>query len=156
MERFCSEEVSAVDLTDHPVGREYETLLHEEINRLPPRFRTPIILCDLEGLSPGVAARQLGWSPGRFERRLLRARKHLQAHMDAKGIDLPFSRGIAGLLVDGKNGVSRRLIESTVAAAWRRRGRGIRMMDRPRLAPRGGDDVECERGAGPGGVAGCP
>ena len=35
-------------------------LLHEEIERLPERYRVAIILCDLEGLTHEEAARRLG------------------------------------------------------------------------------------------------
>ena len=36
-------------------------LLHEEIGRLSERYRTAIVMCDLEGLTEGQVAQRLGW-----------------------------------------------------------------------------------------------
>ncbi len=38
--------------------------LHDEIDRLPEKYRVPIILCDLEELTRDEAAQRLGWPPG--------------------------------------------------------------------------------------------
>jgi hypothetical protein len=116
-------EVLAVEPTNDAVGWEHRAVLHEEINRLPRTFRTAIVLCDLEGLSPGLAARQLGWPLRRLERRLAWAREHLRARMARRGIPLSGSRGIGGFLRDEESVVSRRLVEFTIATAtrWRRR-----------------------------------
>ena len=39
---------------------ELARLLHEEIDRLPERYRVPIVLCDLEGRTCEEAARVMG------------------------------------------------------------------------------------------------
>src|SRR5262249_59107730 len=39
---------------------ELERLLHEEIDRLPERYRSPIVLCDLEGRTHEQAPRHPG------------------------------------------------------------------------------------------------
>src|SRR6202040_2658337 len=41
------------------VGEELAKALHEEVNRLPERFRSPVVLCDLEGRTHEQAARHL-------------------------------------------------------------------------------------------------
>ncbi len=51
-----------------------ERLLHDEINRLPERFRAPLVLCDLEGRTHEQAARHLGWPVGTVKSRQARAR----------------------------------------------------------------------------------
>src|SRR4051812_3716163 len=43
-----------------PAGDDLRAALHTEIERLPERYRRPVILCDLEGLSYAQAALQLG------------------------------------------------------------------------------------------------
>ena len=51
--------------------------LHEEINRLQERYRLPVVLCYLEGLTHEQAAQRLGWPLGTVESRLARARERL-------------------------------------------------------------------------------
>jgi predicted esterase len=56
-------------------------MLHEEIGRLPDRYRTPVVLCYLEALTHEVAARQLGWPIGTVGVRLMRARERLRTSL---------------------------------------------------------------------------
>ena len=52
--------------------------IHEEIDRLPEKYRAPIILCDMEELTRDEAACRLGWPPGTVAGRLARARMLLR------------------------------------------------------------------------------
>jgi RNA polymerase sigma factor (sigma-70 family) len=63
-------------------------VLDEQVLRLPERYRTPVVLCYLEGRTRDEAARQLGWSLRTLERRLERSRKLLQARLAAGGVTL--------------------------------------------------------------------
>ena len=54
-------------------------IVHSEIDRLPERYRRPIVLCCLEGCSREEAAIQLGWPVGTVQSRLARGRERLRA-----------------------------------------------------------------------------
>src|SRR4051812_27360197 len=42
-------------------GEDLVASLHEEIAGLPEKYRAPVVLCELEGMTHEEAARQLGW-----------------------------------------------------------------------------------------------
>jgi RNA polymerase sigma factor (sigma-70 family) len=73
--------------------RESCAILHSELDALPPRYRHPLVLCYLQGLSRDEAARQLGWPPGVLKGRLERGRSRLRARLAKRGLTLS-----AGLL----------------------------------------------------------
>ena len=60
--------------------------LHEEIDRLPQRYREPVVLCYLEGLSTDAAALRLGCPKGTVLSRLSRARERLQGRLTRRGL----------------------------------------------------------------------
>jgi RNA polymerase sigma factor (sigma-70 family) len=64
-------------------------ILHQEIERLPGRYRTAIVLCDLEGLTHEEAARRLGRPVGTISARLSRARQRLRGRLSRRGLALP-------------------------------------------------------------------
>jgi RNA polymerase sigma factor (sigma-70 family) len=68
--------------------RDLRRVLHEELRRLPDKYRLPLILCYLEGRSQEEAAGQLGWSKGTFRGRLDRGRAHLRRRLAARGVSL--------------------------------------------------------------------
>ena len=60
--------------------------VHEEIDRLPDRFRLPVVLCCLEGMSREQAAVRLGWPVGTVQSRLARGRTRLSERLIRRGI----------------------------------------------------------------------
>jgi RNA polymerase sigma factor (sigma-70 family) len=69
--------------------REVQTILDEELQRLPERYRTPMILCYLECMTRDEAAQQLGLSPTTLHGRLEHARGLLRDHLKKRGLTLP-------------------------------------------------------------------
>src|SRR4051812_21438025 len=68
--------------------RELRRVLDDELSLLPEKFRAPVVLCDLEGLSHTEAARRLGWPSGSISRRLGRARAILRRRLAGRGLPL--------------------------------------------------------------------
>jgi HlyD family secretion protein len=62
------------------------SLLHEEIERLPERYRAPVVLCDLEGRTHQQAARHLGWPVGTVKSRQARGRERLRERLRRRGL----------------------------------------------------------------------
>jgi len=60
--------------------------LHEEIGRLPERYREPVVLCYLEGLSTEEAALRIGCPKGTILSRLSRARERLRDRLLRRGV----------------------------------------------------------------------
>lgn len=80
-----------------PTWGDLKPVLDEELERLPVRFRIPIILCCLEGKSRDEAATQLGWSLGSLKGRLERGREILRSRLARRGLAL--SAALAATLI---------------------------------------------------------
>jgi RNA polymerase sigma factor (sigma-70 family) len=72
-----------------PEIRDEVAVLHEEIARLPERYRAAIVLCDLQGLTQQEAGRRLGRPAGTIGARLSRARERLRGRLTRRGFALP-------------------------------------------------------------------
>jgi RNA polymerase sigma factor (sigma-70 family) len=65
---------------------EHTSVLHDELNRLPDKYRAPLVLCYFEGLSHEQAARQLRWPVGTVRSRLARGRDQLRSRLTRRGL----------------------------------------------------------------------
>jgi RNA polymerase sigma factor (sigma-70 family) len=66
-----------------------ETMLHEELSRLPERLNRAFVLCHLEGNTHAQAAAVLGCPAGSVSRHLRRAGELLRERLTARGVAVP-------------------------------------------------------------------
>jgi protocatechuate 3,4-dioxygenase beta subunit len=107
---------AAVQPVDRMTGRELLDALDAELDRLPPAYREPLVLCYLEGLTRDEAALRLGLPPATLKSRLERGRKRLGAALTKRGCVL--GAGLLALAATSPAGASPpRLVEGVLAAA---------------------------------------
>jgi RNA polymerase sigma factor (sigma-70 family) len=107
-----------VETPDSSVLSEIRSVLDEELARLPERYRTAIVLCELEGLSRRHAARKLGICEGTLSTWLARGKIQLRDRLTRRGLTLSALVLGAVLTQDAAAVVVRpALVESTIQLA---------------------------------------
>jgi RNA polymerase sigma factor (sigma-70 family) len=118
-------EAAASGRSSRPAGDGVEQhdlgeILHGEVGRLPDRYRVIIVLCLLEGLTHGQAARRLGWPIGTVQSRLARGKALLRDRLTRRGL-APSALVLGGIV--SSDGVAAEipaaLVGSTVHTATR-------------------------------------
>jgi RNA polymerase sigma factor (sigma-70 family) len=108
------------DERDDLTWRELRAALHEEVQRLPEKYRLPLLLCYWEGMTQGTAARRLGWPQGTLRDRLERARHLLHQRLVRRGLALSaLFAGLTLLPEAGRAGLTAALRAAAVRAALR-------------------------------------
>jgi len=110
----------AVDVGGHDFKletREEIEALHEEIQRLPARYREAIVLCDLQGETHEEAARRLGRPVGTISARLSRARERLRGRLSRRGLALPAGVLAGSMTSSHASLMPAALVDSTIKVA---------------------------------------
>jgi RNA polymerase sigma factor (sigma-70 family) len=105
-----------VQAADSDRSLEASAEVHEELDRVPERFRSPIVLCHLEGLTNEQAATRLGVPVRTVQRRLTEGRERLRSRLTRRGL-APASRAILPVLGSAAGEASGAWIEATARAA---------------------------------------
>ncbi len=104
---------------DRSDADELRSLIDAELERLPLRYRQPVILCDLEGQTHEQAAMQLGCPVGTVKSRLSRGRDQLRSRLVRRGV-APSASLLASMLIpESAHAVPVELIQQTLGAATR-------------------------------------
>jgi RNA polymerase sigma factor (sigma-70 family) len=97
-------------------ARELCCLLDEELQRLPDKYRLPLLLCSVEGKARDEAARQLGWTTAQVKAGLERGRKALLRRLERRGVTLSAVLFAAGLTQQSAVAATSPLVKATLKA----------------------------------------
>ena len=112
-------------------------MLDEEIARLPEKYREPVVLCHLEGMTRERASAQLRCPESTVGVRLMRARERLRAGLARRGYAVAAGALAADVGGEASASVPPSLVASTAAAGmafksgriaaprWSRRGQRL-------------------------------
>jgi RNA polymerase sigma factor (sigma-70 family) len=109
--------VDVADPADEAARRDLRRVLDDELNRLPQRYRAPVVLCFLEGQTQEEAARRLGCPRKTVTTRLARACERLRGRLTRRGLALPAAALAAALTREALAAVPAGLASATVKAA---------------------------------------
>jgi RNA polymerase sigma factor (sigma-70 family) len=82
----CSPARVPSESPDDLTWRELSEILHEELESLSDKYRSPLVLCYLEGMTQDQAAEHLGLAKGTLKGRLERARLLLRGRLVRRGL----------------------------------------------------------------------
>jgi RNA polymerase sigma factor (sigma-70 family) len=111
-------ELSTAPATSDAESDDLRRSLHEELNRLPEKYRDPIVLCHFEGLSYEEASRALRCPIGTVSGRLTRAREMLRRRLERRGLGVPAVPMATTLDLEAPEAVPAALAESTARRVW--------------------------------------
>lgn len=111
------EDLPQADGTAEPSWREAQAVLGEELNRLDEKYRTPLVLCYVQGKTRDEAAQELGWSVSVLRGRLERGRQRLRARLERRGLCFAAVMLAAGVADAAAASLPARLVSSSVQAA---------------------------------------
>jgi RNA polymerase sigma factor (sigma-70 family) len=109
---------ASMPVADDVTWREVQQLVHAELNRLPERYRTPLVYCYLEGKTQDEAALLIGVCKATVKKRLERGRSLLRARLVRQGLGpAAILTAAAWPAATAQAAVSLVLADSTIKAA---------------------------------------
>ena len=104
--------------TEPELWPEWQSILDQELSRLPDKYRAVIVLCDLDGKTRKEAARQLGLPEGTIASRMATARSLLAKQLARVGLAVS-GEAVAELLAQNvaSAGVPMSVASSTIQSA---------------------------------------
>ncbi len=119
---------SPVKAADDPAGEFERHDLHEilgdEVDRLPLKYRCPIELCYLQGMTYEQAARKLDWPVATIKSRLTRGRLRLRNRLARRGL-APFAAGMAAALGENSRAAVPTALANSIVHASASRAAGV-------------------------------
>lgn len=118
---------SRVVMVDAEGANEVDTLercelhatVHAELDRLPEKYREPLVLCYIEGLTHESVARKLAWPIGTVRVRIARGRDLLRSRLLRRGVTSAGVLLALSLLSKAAGAIPARLVDATVRAGAR-------------------------------------
>ncbi len=89
--QFRERQVLALVEPEQPsvaIQHDLREIIDQELSHLSAKYRVPILLCDLDGLSRSEACQRLGWLDGTLSGRLARGRAMLARRLLRRGVEV--------------------------------------------------------------------
>lgn len=81
-------DMPAAEIPEDVIWRDLRPVLDEELNRLPEKYRAPLVCCYLQGKTKEETARQLGCPEGTVSGNLARAKELVRERLARRGLAL--------------------------------------------------------------------